>query len=70
MKTAEKGQDGPDGFYVVPVKITVKAGNEEEARSEVMRSLDMSTAIQNVVAEPVRPASDSDMDGFDHLFEG
>jgi hypothetical protein len=70
MKTAEKGQDGPEGFFVVPVKVTVKAFNEEEARSTVMRALDMNTDVQNVVTSPVRPAADSDMDGFDHLFEG
>jgi hypothetical protein len=69
MKTAEKGQDGPDGFFVVPVKVTVKAINEEAARHVVMRSLDMNSDVQNVVADPARPAADSDMDGFDHLFE-
>ena len=66
---ADKAPDGPDGFFVVPVNVTVKAATPEEARQQVMAALDNSMAVQNVVAKKIRPACDSDMDGFDYLFQ-
>lgn len=66
-QTAEKGADGPDGFFVVPAVITVRASDTAEARSKVLGALDVCIEVQNVIIQPVRPAADSDMDGFDHL---
>jgi hypothetical protein len=67
IETTEKGQDGPDGFFVVPAVITVKASDIVEARSKVLGALDLCIEVQNVIIQPVRAAADSDMDGFDHL---